>query len=352
MPGRGRAGTANGAAGLSRRQLLQSAGVIAGGAMLAPVWTGCGSDDASSTSTAASGSLETTKLKAGIIMFADTIPFWVAEQQGLFRDAGFDSVEGVEMVGGTAIQPAIQSGQLQLGWASVPSVIAAKAQNFDFRFFAGGSALGPDSYANQSMLVVEDSPLRSIRDLPGHKVGVNTLGNIAELEVRWSLDAAGLDPDSVELVELNAIGPDQLPPLIQGRIDALQVNEPTVTAALRDGGVRAISDWSFMDPDVVFVAGWVSTGEWLDANPNAARAFAGAMEAAAQWIEGHERAANRLISEKTGVPEDLVNAMVSSEIHIPVTEADLQPLAEACHRYGLSEAEVPAADIVWQPPAA
>jgi len=52
------------------------------------------------------------------------------------------------------------------------------------------------------------------------------------------------------------------------------------------------------------------------------------------------------------VPEDLVNAMVSSEIHIPVTEADLQPLAEACHRYGLSEAEVPAADIVWQPPAA
>ena len=336
---------------LSRRQVLRGAGLLAGGTALAQFGIGCGGSSEKATSTAGGG-VEKTTLKVGIIKFADTIPFWVAEQQGFFKKAGLTNVQGVEMVGGTAIQPAIQSGQLDAGWASVVSVITAKTRKFDFKFFAGGVSVGPGHYKNESMLVKNDSPIRSAKDLVGKKVGLNTLGNIAELEVRWWLSSAGVDTSKVKLVELNAVGPDQVPPLIQGRVDAIQVNEPTVTAALKKGGVRTVGDWSFVDPKHVFLAGWVATGKWLDDNPNTAKAFAGAMKSSADWIAANKSATNKLVSEKTGVPQPLIAAMVDSEITVPVTQDDITPLIDACKKYGLSNKTFPASDIVWQGSAA
>jgi NitT/TauT family transport system substrate-binding protein len=330
---------------LSRRQVLRGAGLLAGGTALAQFGIGCG--DSSSKSTSTGGGPEKTTLKVGIIKFADTIPFWVADQQGFFKKAGLTKVQGIEMVGGTAIQPAIQSGQLDAGWASVVSVITAKARNFDFKFFAGGVSVGPGHYKNESMLVKKDSPIRSAQDLVGKKVGLNTLGNIAELELRWWLSSAGVDTSKVKLVELNAVGPDQVPPLIQGRVDAIQVNEPTVTAALKKGGVRTVGDWSFLDPKRVFLAGWVSTGKWLDDNPNTAKAFAAAMKDSADWIAANKSATNKLISEKTGVPQPLIDAMVPSEVKLPVTQDDLTPLIDACKKFGLSNKTFPASDVVW-----
>jgi NitT/TauT family transport system substrate-binding protein len=335
---------------LSRRQVLRGAGLLAGGTALAQFGIGCG--DSSSKSTSTGGGPEKTTLKVGIIKFADTIPFWVAEQQGFFKKAGLTKVQGVEMVGGTAIQPAIQSGQLDAGWASVVSVITAKTRNSDFKFFAGGVSVGPGHYKNESMLVKKDSPIRSPQDLVGKKVGLNTLGNIAELELRWWLGSAGVDTSKVKLVELNAVGPDQIPPLIQGRVDAIQVNEPTVTAALKKGGVRTVGDWSFPDPKRVFLAGWVSTGKWLDDNPNTAKAFAAAMKNSADWIAANKSATNKLISEKTGVPQPLIDAMVPSQVKIPVTQDDLTPLIDACKKFGLSDKTFPASDIAWEGSAA
>jgi NitT/TauT family transport system substrate-binding protein len=336
---------------LSRRQVLRGAGLLAGGTALAQFGIGCGGSSEKSKSTAGGGPEKTT-LKVGIIKFADTIPFWVADQQGFFKKAGLTTVQGIEMVGGTAIQPAIQSGQLDMGWASVVSVVTAKARNFDFEFFAGGSSVGPGHYKNESMLVKSDSPIHSAQDLVGKKVGLNTLGNIAELEVRWWLGGAGVDTSKVKLVELNAVGPDEVPPLIQGRVDAIQVNEPTVTAALKKGGVRTVGDWSFLDPQHVFLAGWVATGKWLDGHANTAKAFARAMKDSADWIAANKSAANKLVSEKTGVPQPLIDAMVPSQITIPVTQDDVTPLIDACKRYGLSNKTFPASDIVWQGSAA
>jgi NitT/TauT family transport system substrate-binding protein len=336
---------------LSRRQVLRGAGLLAGGAALAQFGIGCGGSSSKSSSTSAGG-LETSTIKVGIIKFSDTIPFWVADQQGFFKKAGLTNVQGVEMVGGAAIQPAIQSGQLDVGWTSVPSVVTAKTHNFDFKLFAGGSTLGKGHYKNESILTKQDSPIHGPRDLVGKKVGLNTLGNIAELELRWWLDNAGVDPSQVNLVELNAVGPDEIPPLIQGRVDAVQVNEPTVTAALKKGGVRNIGDWSFLAPKSVFVAGWCSTGKWLDSHPKTANAFTDAMKQASGWIESNRSAANKLTSEKTGVPQALIDAMVPSQIKIPATQADLAPLIQACQKYGLTSKSFPASEIVWQGSAA
>ena len=73
----------------------------------------CGDDGGGSSDSAGGGGgtgPEKTSLKVGLIKIGDVLPFWVAEKQGYFKEAGFDSVQGTEMAGGAAIQPAVQSG--------------------------------------------------------------------------------------------------------------------------------------------------------------------------------------------------------------------------------------------------
>src|SRR5689334_5122589 len=81
----------------------------------------CGGDDSSDSASSGSSSgtgPEKTTLKVGLLKIGDVLPYWVAEKQGFFKDVGFQNVTATEMAGGAAIQPAVQSGQLDLGWSN------------------------------------------------------------------------------------------------------------------------------------------------------------------------------------------------------------------------------------------
>ena len=202
----------------------------------------CGGDDSTSGSGGSGGSgsegsgPEKTSLKVGILKISDVYPIWVAQKEGFFKDVGIDKVEATEMAGGAAIQPAIQSGQLDLGWSNVVSVVISKPQGFNFKFFAGGTWIGPGAERNQVVLVKKDSPITNAKQLEGKRYGVNTLGNIAEVSVRSWLDHQGVDPSKVKIVELGT--PITVPPLVQGRVDAVSANEPAVTIGMQTGKVR------------------------------------------------------------------------------------------------------------------
>lgn len=312
----------------------------------------CGDDDTPAESGGSGGEsgLETTELKVGLIKIGDVLPFWAAEKQGFFKEVGFESVTGVEMAGGAAIQPAVQSGQLDLGWSNNVSMILAHTQKFDFKFFAGGVFLTPDTMINQSILVKKDSPIQGAQDLVGKTIGMNTLGNLNELAAKAWLDREGVDPTKVKMVELGT--PLTIPPLVQGRVDASTANEPAITTALAKGDVRILADDPFASfGDEPFLAGWMSTGKWLDENPNAAAAFGEAMQKAIDWVKANPDEANALLTEKTGIPAAVVGKMVKSVDKPEITPADLEPYIEAAKKYGLTKTTFDASELLWQAPA-
>jgi NitT/TauT family transport system substrate-binding protein len=320
-------------------------------AVFALAFAACGGDDDAGSSGGSSGSgPEKTTLKVGLIKIGDVLPFWVAEKQGFFKEAGFDSVTGTEMAGGAVIQPAVQSGQLDLGWSNNVSVILAHAQNFDFKFFAGGVFLTPETLINQSILVKKDSPIESAQDLVGKTIGMNTLGNLNELAAKAWLDREGVDPSKVKMVELGT--PLTVPPLVQGRVDASTANEPAITIALAKGDVRVLAD----DPFAVFgeqpfLAGWMSTGKWLDENPRTAQAFGDAMQKSIDWIKANPDDANALLTEKTGIPAAVVGKMVKSTDKPEITPEDLQPYIDGAKKYGLMDETFDASELIWKAPA-
>jgi NitT/TauT family transport system substrate-binding protein len=327
---------------------------IALAALLAALVLGlaaCGDDEDSSAGGGGGGTgPETKALKVGLIKIGDVLPFWVAEKQGFFKEVGFDRVTGTEMAGGAAIQPAVQSGQLDLGWSNNVSVILAHTQKFDFKFFAGGVFLTPETLQNQSILVKKSSPIRSAQDLVGKTIGMNTLGNLNELAAKAWLDREGVDPSKVKMVELGT--PLTVPPLVQGRVDASTANEPAITIAMAKGDVRILAD----DPFAVFgeepfLAGWMSTGKWLDENPRTATAFAEAMQKSVDWMKANPDEANALLTEKTGIPAAVVGKMVKSTDKPEITPADLEPYIDAAKKYGLTKTTFPASELLWKAPA-
>lgn len=312
----------------------------------------CGGDDEGGEQAAGGGTgPEKTTLKVGILKIADVYPLWVAQQEGYLEEAGFESVEIVEMAGGAAIQPAVQSGQLDLGWSNVVSVVIAKPRGFDFKFFAGGTWIGPGAERNQVILVKEDSPIRDVKELEGERYGVNTLGNIAELSVRAYLDEQGVDLEKVDIVELGT--PLTVPPLVQGRVAAVSANEPAVTIGLQTGGVRILAEnpYSALGEEV-FLAGWMSSGKFLEENPRTAQAFAQAIDKAVTWAEDEQNkeAFTRLLAQNTGLEQDVVDEMVMSITKDRVAASDIQPWIEASRKYGLAEETFPPEEVLWQGP--
>src|SRR5262245_23214021 len=110
---------------LTRRDFIATAartGMAAAGAVLLP-W-----DMASAQ----------TKLQVGTMKIGDLSPFFIADERGFFKDAGLD-LAITAMVGGAAINPALASGALNIGWSNVISIYQGHLEGFDYRFIANGA---------------------------------------------------------------------------------------------------------------------------------------------------------------------------------------------------------------------
>lgn len=311
-------------------------------AVVAVAISGCGDDD-DEASGGANGP-EKTELRVGILTIGDLLPFWAARERGFFREEGLQ-VEQVEMAGGAAIQPAVLSGDLDLGWSNIVSVVLAKAENLDFQFFGGGAFLGPGHYENQAILVQKGSPIREVGQLSGKTIGLNTLNNINHLAILSYLEENGVDPDSVEFLELGT--PDTVEALEAGRVDAVAANEPFVTIGLKGGVAEVLVSNPFeafgREP---FLAGFMTTPKWLDENPRTAAAFSRAVAKGMDWIERNPEEANRLLVEITGIQPEIARDMTPSLLKKEITAADIEPWIAAAEEHGMTDTTFEASELL------
>ena len=121
--------------------------------------------------------------------------------------------------------------------------------------------------------MLEDSPIKSIDDIVGKTIAVNTLGAHLDYVVREALHQKGLPEDSANLIVVP--GPQLEQVLRSGQVDvsAFGYWQTTFTgAALQNGGLRAVFD----DTDVLGeIAGGfiVLRRDWTLAHPEEAKAF-------------------------------------------------------------------------------
>src|SRR5918996_2507349 len=211
-----------------------------------------------------------TKGKLGYMKIVDNAAMFVAMEKGFFKAEGLE-LETVPMAGGAVIVQGVTSGDLQFGWTNVISLYQAHVEGFDFKLIAGGATNVKGANETHAIQVLKTSPIVRAKDLEGKTVAVNTLNNIVHLMAMAWLDKNGANSSKVKFVEIPF--PQMEAALTAGKVDAISVQEPFVTAAVAKAGARVLAHpWSEVLPKFL-IASWFASEKWIQKNRTTIQAF-------------------------------------------------------------------------------
>lgn len=313
---------------LSRRQFLRGAAIGAGAAMLP--W-----DVARA---------QARKLQVGTMKIGDLSPFFIAQEKGFFKEAGLEVV-ATAMVGGAAIQPALASGALNIGWTNVVSMFQGHQEGFDYRFITSGALAKHGTNEVFGVQVALDSPIQSAKDLAGKTIATNTIGNITQGIGNHWIDNNGGDSTKVKWVEVPF--PNMEAAVVQKHIDAFTAVEPWVTVpSAVNKKTRVLGRPAGGIAPRFMIASFFSSDAWIQKNGDAVKAF---VEALHRGIDAHNadpEQAKASIAKYTGLSPEVVKITALPAFEKKLLESDLQPIMDLALRYKLINKKFAPRDVI------
>lgn len=316
---------------LTRREFLGTAmkgGVAAAGALMLP-WE---------------LALAQTKLQVGTMKIGDLSPFFLAQERGYFKDAGLD-LNITAMVGGAAIQPALASGALNIGWSNVVSVYQGYLEGFDYRFIANGAINKRATNDVFGFQVAVDSPIKSAKDLSGKTIAANTLSNIIQAAGLHWIDNNGGDSSKVKWVEVPF--PQMEPALVQKHIDAFVAVEPFVTVPSKVNKRTRVLGYPLggIAPRLL-IASYFCSEAWIQKNGEAVKAFITALNRGIDAHNANPEEAKATIAKNTGLKPDFLKLMALPAFEKRIQESDLQPMMDVAFQYKLINKKFPPRELI------
>ena len=296
-------------------------------AALLLVAAGCGSSD--DEAPAASGG--TQQVKVGVIPILDVAPIYLGKQKGFFSSRGIELTMETGQ-GGAAIVPGVVSGQFQFGFSNVTSLLIARSRGLPLKVVANGVASTSKDKADYSGVVTRDDSIKTAADLAGKQVAVNTLKNIGDSTIRASVRKAGGDPSSVKFTELPF--PDMPAALEAGRVDAVWVVEPFLSATLAQGGRLIASNYVDTAPDLT-VAVYFTSEQLLRDNPDLAKRFTEAMNESLAYADAHPDEARQVLTTYTQIDKAVIPDLTLPKWPEEINRESVETLANLAVQDGL-----------------
>ncbi len=132
-----------------------------------------------------------------------SMPYAVALAKGFFAAAGADVSGVIGSNGGGADVRNLLAGQLAYAESALPSVITAIQKGADL-------VIVSDNVQNAASIVLvtmPNSPIQSVRDLKGKRMGFSSPQSFTQAIEYWLLDANGYSRNDVTLVSTSGFGP-------------------------------------------------------------------------------------------------------------------------------------------------
>ncbi|WP_454915562.1 ABC transporter substrate-binding protein [Xanthobacter sediminis] len=250
----------------------------------------------------------------------------------------------------------LAGGSLDLASAATSAVLNSIASGNDFliAYPSNGIVKGNESV----FYVLEDSPIKTIADLKGKTISVNTLGAHLDYTVREAFHKNGLPQNAAKLVVVP--GPQLEQTLRARQVDVAGLGYWQTTFAgqlVANGGVRPI----FSDTDVLgeLAGGFVVfRRDFAKAHPVAARNFVEQAARAADWAREHPEEARQEVAkilEKRGENPELAKFWLGFGLKpgAQITDRDVAFWVDVLEREGTIPAgRIKAADIIFRPDAA
>ncbi|MEU9050795.1 ABC transporter substrate-binding protein [Streptomyces sp. NPDC048384] len=286
---------------MSAARPLTTLRTLAAIAALPLLLTACGygadsTDDGKQAEVAADAKkLSVDEVKIGYFPNLTHATALVGVQEGLFqKELGGTTIKPSTFNAGPSEIEALNSGSIDIGWIGPSPAINGytKAAGKNLRIISGSASGGVK-------LVVNPEKIKSLKDVKGKKIATPQHGNTQDVallnwisEQGWKVDAESGKGDVSVVRTDNKITPDAYK---SGSIDGAWVPEPTASKLVAEGG-KVLLDEADLWPDKKFVItniivrqeflkehpdvveavlrGSVKTNEWINANPDKAKASA------------------------------------------------------------------------------
>lgn len=282
----------------------------------------------------AAGEVEDPDITLGLLPIVDVAPVHIALAEGYFEDEGLN-VELAIVQGGAAAIPAVVSGELDIAFGNFVSFFLATDEGIDLRLIADQDH---DQPGFSSILTLPDSGIDGAADLVGRNLAVNTLNNVVEISARAQVSDAGGNPDDVNYVEVPF--PDMPATLERGDVDAIWAVEPFVSIAQDTlDAVEVINPYDGRLAGFP-VAGFQTTTEYAEQNPNTVAAFQRAMiRASTEASEDPERVV-KILPEYTELTPEAAAGVSQPQFLSELDPEELTRVPELMVEFGMIE-EVP-----------
>jgi NitT/TauT family transport system substrate-binding protein len=290
---------------------------------------GCGSSGDDNGGQASGGG--TKQVKVGVIPILDVAPIYLGKEKGFFSKRGIELTLETGQ-GGAAIVPGVVSGQFQFGFSNVTSLLIAQTRGLPLKVVANGVASTGKDKADYSGIVTRDDAVKTAADLEGRQVSVNTLKNIGDSTIRASVRKAGGDPSSVKFVELAF--PDMPAALEAGRVDAVWVVEPFLSATLGAGGHLVASNYVDTAPDLT-VALYFTSEQLTKDDPDLVSKFTEAMNESLAYADAHPDEARQVLTSYTQIDEAVIQKLILPKWPTEINQASVETLATLAVQDGL-----------------
>jgi NitT/TauT family transport system substrate-binding protein len=293
---------------------------------------GCSITGSHTASTLAAAKPEETDVTVAAIPAVDLAGLYIAQDEGLFGEQGLH-VTIEKIASSQAIIAGQLKGQVDITAGSYVAYISAQAAGARFRILAEASVLGPGARA---LVTTADSPITTVAQLAGKKIGLNGTNSIGTLLVSSLLAENGISPKKVEFIT-DAKGFPAMPGQLQdGAWAAAFLSEPYITVAQEKYGDQVLADLDQGDTSNFPVDGYVATQAWAQKYPKTAAAFVRAIEEGQRIANTDVPAVQAAMAQYDKLPPEVTAAMVLSRYPIgPVDETRIQRVAVAMLQFGM-----------------
>jgi NitT/TauT family transport system substrate-binding protein len=152
---------------------------------------------------------------------ANGMPYAIAMEKGFFKEAGADVTGILSSQGGGTTVRNLMAGNLAYGEIDLAGTVAAIQQGADLKIISDNVL----TVAEFVWAAKPDSPIHTIQDLKGKKIGYTNPRSTSQALDILLLEAAGLKPDDAELVKTGGFG-ESVVALNLGSIDAAAIADP------------------------------------------------------------------------------------------------------------------------------
>lgn len=263
-----------------------------------------------------------------------TGPVDAALEAAYAHGLGFDTEAGLAcevqlLQSGAANVAAVMGGAVDVGLSNVLTVIAAHDRAVPLGIVAC-AAVYSSKNPTSLLLVPDDSPVRTARDLNGRTIAVSALRDITQFAPMAWMDANGGDSKSVRFVEVPF--PAMPATLAEHRVDAAFITEPFASRAKAHGRVLAAA-FDAVAPQFQ-ISVYVCTNAWAAAHPELARRFAALIYRTGTYANVNRTRTRELLMQIAKIDADQLKVTPRASYAERADPATIGPVIDVARKYG------------------